>query len=67
LVFVLHNLANLRGPAPKLLDNFVFGAPSLAPMLLPNLTLLCGIGLWVLRDHLPSSEPVPAPAAPESP
>jgi len=56
LGFFLHNRANLHGPSPKALDNFVFGAPALAPMLFPNLALLCGIGLWVLRDHLPRSE-----------
>ena len=64
LGFFLHNLANLHGPSPESFDNFVFGAPALAPMLFPNLALLCGIGLWVLRDHLPRSEPsVPAPAS----
>jgi hypothetical protein len=56
LGFALHTRANLRGPSPERLDNFVFGAPALAPMLFPNLALLCGIGLWVLRDHLPRSE-----------
>jgi hypothetical protein len=57
LGFVLHNLANLHGPAPEAFDNFVFGAPALAPMLFPNLALLCGIGLWVMRDHVPEGEP----------
>src|SRR5262249_49752018 len=62
LGFVLHNRANLHGPSPDRFDNFVYGAPALAPMLFPNLALLCGIGLWVLRDHLPGSEP-PEPAS----
>jgi hypothetical protein len=53
--FALHVRANLHGPSPHAYDNFVFGAPALAPMLFPNLSLLCGIGLWVLRDHLPMS------------
>jgi hypothetical protein len=57
LGFALHTRANLRGPSPDALDNFVFGAPALAPLLFPNLSLLCGLGLWVLRDHLPVSEP----------
>jgi hypothetical protein len=57
LGFVLHNLANLHGPSPDRFDNFVFGAPALAPMLFPNLALLCGIGLWALRDHVPQGEP----------
>jgi len=56
LGFFLHNRANLNGPSPKAFDNFVFGAPALAPMLFPNLALLCGIGLWVLREHLPAGE-----------
>jgi hypothetical protein len=51
--FTLHTLANLRGPSSSWFDNFVFGAPALAPMLFPNLALLCGIGLWVLREHVP--------------
>jgi hypothetical protein len=62
LGFFLHNRANLYGPSPDPFENFIFGAPAMAPMLFPNLSLLCGIGLWVLRDHLPKSEPtVPAP------
>jgi hypothetical protein len=56
LGFALHNTANLRGPSPDAFGNFVFGAPALAPMLLPNLALLCGLGLWVLGDHLPTTE-----------
>jgi hypothetical protein len=64
LGFVLHNLANLRGPSPDPFDNFVFGTPALAPMLFPNLALLCGIGLWVLRDHLLRSDTERADAEP---
>jgi hypothetical protein len=61
LGFALHTRANLHGPSSDRFDNFVFGAPALAPMLFPNLALLCGLGLWVLRDHVPRSEPsVPA-------
>jgi hypothetical protein len=61
LGFALHTRANLRGASPDTFDNVVFGAPALAPMLFPNLALLCGLGLWVLRDHIPSSAPsVPA-------
>jgi len=63
LGFVLHNRANLHGPAPSRFDNFIFGAPALAPLLFPNLALLCGIGLWVLRGHLPKSEPSPPASA----
>lgn len=60
LGFALHTRANLRGPSPDRFDNFIFGTPALAPMLFPNLTLLCGLGLWVLRSHLPAYQPLPA-------
>ena len=59
LGFYLHTEANLRGPSPRWADNFIEGAPALAPLLFPNLVLLAGIGLWVWsRDagaaqHLP--------------
>lgn len=54
LGFVLHNEANLHGTAGSVFRNFVDGAPALAPMLFPNLALLCGIGLWPLRAHVVS-------------
>lgn len=53
LGFYLHTAANLRGPSPRWLENFVFGAPVLAPLLFPNLVLLSAIGLWVLAHKLP--------------
>ena len=56
LGFALHTSANLHAPSPDLFDRFVFGAPALAPMLFPNLTLLCGLGLWALQAHLPESK-----------
>jgi len=48
--FVLHTMANLRGPSVHAFDNFVFGAPPMAPLLFPNLTVLGVIGLWQLRN-----------------
>ncbi len=51
LGFYYHSAANLIGPSPRLLDNFVHGAPALAPLLFPNLVLLAGIGLYVLGKH----------------
>jgi hypothetical protein len=51
--FALHTLANLRGPSVRPFDNFIYGAPALAPLLFPNLALLGAIGLWQLR-RLPS-------------
>lgn len=47
--FVLHLLGNLRGPSVRLYDNFVYGAPPLAPLLFPNLMVLGMIALWQLR------------------
>jgi hypothetical protein len=52
LGFYLHTAANLRGPSAEWLDNFIEGAPALAPLLFPNLVLLAGIGLWAWgRDY----------------
>ena len=50
--FYYHTIANLDGPSESVLDNFVYGAPSLAPLLFPNLVLLASIGLWTLRRHV---------------
>jgi hypothetical protein len=50
--FYLHTAANLKGPAPTLWDNTLYGASPLAPLLFPNLVLLAFIGLWVWRRHL---------------
>lgn len=54
LGFYYHTAANLRGPSPQWRDNFINGAPALAPLLFPNLVLLAGIGLWVLARYLPA-------------
>src|SRR5262249_28247443 len=58
LGFCYHTAANLRGPSASLFDNFVYGAPAMAPLLFPNLALLVFIGLWDLRAHL-AGEPAP--------
>jgi hypothetical protein len=47
--FVLHASANLRGPSVHAFDNFIYGAPPMAPLLFPNLMVLGIIGLWQLR------------------
>jgi hypothetical protein len=49
--FVLHTMGNLRGPSLHSFDNFVYGAPSMAPLLFPNLMILGVIGLWQLRNN----------------
>jgi hypothetical protein len=56
LGFYYHTAANLRGPSPNVFDNFVYGAPAMAPLLFPNLVLLTFIGLAVLRRHLPTDD-----------
>src|SRR5262249_24132581 len=52
-----HVARNLEGLSPDWFENFVHGAPALAPLLFPNLALLAGIGLWVLAKHLPATPP----------
>lgn len=47
--FALHAAGNLRGPSLHPFDNFIYGAPPLAPLLFPNLVLLGAIALWRLR------------------
>ena len=45
LGFILHFWADLHGPAGRLVDNLLSGAPPFAPLLLPNLSLLALIAL----------------------
>jgi hypothetical protein len=49
--FVLHTDANLHGPSVHAFDNFVHGAPPMAPLLFPNLMVLGIIALWQLRNN----------------
>jgi len=63
LGFGYHTAANLRGPSANVFENFVYGAPALAPLLFPNLALLTFLGLWALRPHLPAGSAAPAAAA----
>ena len=48
--FFLHAAGNLRGPSVHAFDNFIYGAPPMAPLLFPNLMVLGIIALWQLRD-----------------
>lgn len=52
LGFVLHAEANLSGPSTHAFENFLHGAPPLAPLLFPNLTLLGLAGLWFMARHV---------------
>lgn len=47
--FLLHAEGNLRGPSVHAFDNFIYGAPPMAPLLFPNLMVLGIIALWQLR------------------
>ena len=47
--FFLHAVGNLRGPSIHAYDNFIYGAPPLAPLLFPNLAFLGAISLWCIR------------------
>lgn len=47
--FVLHAAGNLRGPSIHPFENFIYGAPPMAPLLFPNLMVLGIIALWQLR------------------
>lgn len=49
--FALHTMGNLRGPSVHAFDNFIYGAPPMAPLLFPNLMVLGIIGLWQLRTN----------------
>src|SRR5579872_308750 len=48
--FIVHAAGNLRGPSVHAFDNFIYGAPPMAPLLFPNLVLLGIIALWRLRQ-----------------
>ncbi len=47
--FVLHAMENLRGPSVHPFDNFIYGAPPMAPLLFPNLMVLGVSALWQVR------------------
>jgi hypothetical protein len=50
--FVLHAMGNLKGPSVHPFNNFIYGAPPMAPLLFPNLMVLGIIALWQLRINL---------------
>ena len=54
LGFVLHFWADVHGPAGRLIDNVLSGAPLFAPLLLPNLSLLAWIALLAQPDASPT-------------
>ena len=56
--FVLHAAGNLPGPSIHAFDNFIYGAPPMAPLLFPNLMVLGVIALWRLRTNRGWSAPL---------
>jgi hypothetical protein len=54
LGFYYHVAADLHGPSPSRMDDFIYGAPAMAPLLFPNLALLTVIGLLAWRRRLPT-------------
>lgn len=54
--FALHVSADWHATGKTLFDRAVHGAPVFAPLLFPNLALLAGIGVWVLRQKLQEAE-----------
>jgi len=71
LGFVLHLDSKLQSTPVTLFERVVHGAPVFAPLLLPNLALLAGFGLWS-GQHPPAppleprAEPPPRAEDPES-
>jgi hypothetical protein len=55
--FALHLQADLNAAGSNLFEKIVHGAPVFAPLLFPNLALLGGIGLWVLRQKSSDANP----------
>ncbi|MCG9127400.1 hypothetical protein JT359_07360 [Candidatus Poribacteria bacterium] len=46
LGFFLHLTTDLQAPGITQIDKFLYGAPILAPLLFPNLSILAGLGIW---------------------
>ena len=54
--FVFHALANLHGASASIFENVVNGAPPMAPLLFPNLSLLGLYALWSYSRFLPEDD-----------
>jgi len=54
--FVFHALANLHGPSASMFENVVNGAPPMAPLLFPNLSLLGWYALWSYSRFLADTD-----------
>ena len=65
LGFGFHLVGDLTRPSGGLRDNFLFGAPVFAPLLLPNLAVLAGIAVWDLWRALPMDLSNTSPTTPD--
>jgi hypothetical protein len=61
---VLHVLANTRRPGATLWEEFLYGAPLFAPLLMCDLAVLAGLGLWILGVEEPLAPASSAHAGP---
>lgn len=52
LGFALHLAGDLHGPAATLFENVISGAPPLAPLLLPNLSILGFLGIVAMAREM---------------
>jgi hypothetical protein len=60
--FALHAASILRQPAGGIIERLSGGAPLMAPLLFPNLSILALLSLWVLAQHpeaVDATEPAP--------
>ncbi len=48
---LFHLIADLQIPATRQIDRFLYGAPLLAPLLFPNLSLLAILGIWKISNR----------------
>lgn len=51
LGFYYHVHGNLMAPGENLINKFLYGAPTFAPLLFPNLAGLAMLGLWALGER----------------
>ena len=52
LGFYFHLAADINGISSSVYENFIYGAPVLAPLLFANLVLLAVLGIWDVRQSM---------------
>ena len=61
LGFYFHVIADLRAPATRLFERFLYGAPLFAPLLFADLAMLAAIALWAVVKALDAENEAPIP------